>query len=143
MLTPALCVTMTRSIMSLRRLLTVWVHRVKTLSEKLFEEFCEERGIGCERIEEDEEKTPDYLLSFSGTSAIAEVKEIQRNEVEKESDRILKERGYGECLTNEPGDRVRNKIRKASPQFKRRAEGKKPGILVLFDGGCAYRHLDP
>lgn len=116
---------------------------MKTVSEKLFEKFCGVRGITYERIDEGDEKTPDYLLTLSDTVVVAEVKEIERNEAEKESDRRLKERGYGDCLTNEPGDRVRNKIRKASPQIRRRAEGKKPGILVLFDGGCAYRHLDP
>jgi hypothetical protein len=116
---------------------------MKTLSEKLFEKFCDDHGIACQRIEEGIGKTPDYELSLSGTSAIAEVKEIERNEAEKESDRLLNERGYGEVLSNVPGGRARSKITKASPQIKRRTKGKKPGILVLYDRGRAHGHLDP
>lgn len=116
---------------------------METDSERLFEQICEKCGIAYERIEAGEDKTPDYLLSLSGVSVIAEIKEIERNEAELESDRLLEERGYGACLSIEPGDRVRLKIRKASPQIKRRTEGKRPGILVLFDRGRACGHLDP
>ena len=116
---------------------------MKTDSEKIFEDICSAHSVPCEKIEEGAEKTADYLIRMSNLEIIAEVKEIERNAVERESDRLLEERGYGECLRNEPGDRVRNKIRKASPQIKRLTAGSKPGILVLFDGGRAHGHLDP
>lgn len=116
---------------------------MKTNSEKLFERICNELNINCNRLDEGDRKTPDYLLSLSGTEVIAEVKEIERNKAEQESDRLLKKRGYGSCLSNTPGDRIRSKIRKASPQIKQRTEGKKPGVLVLYDRGQSYGHLDP
>jgi hypothetical protein len=116
---------------------------MKTISEQLFEEFCDDNGIEYERLEEGEEPSPDYLLTIPCTSVIVEVKEIERNKVEQESDKELKERGYGNVLKNEPGDRVRTKIRKASSQIKKRTKGKLPGLLVLYDEGNAHRHLDP
>ena len=114
-----------------------------TISEEFFEKFCRDQGINCERIEEDGETSPDYLLRIQDHIIIAEVKEIEKNKEERESYKLLKERGRGKVLTNEPGDRVRSKIRKASPQIKARTEGKYSGILVLFDGGNSFRHLDP
>lgn len=116
---------------------------MKTRSEEIFEELCAAHSVPCERIKEGTSKTADYLIRMSDVEIVAEVKEIERNSAERESDRLLKERGYGECLGNEPGDRVRNKIRKASPQIKRLAKGTRSGMLVLFDGGRACGHLDP
>ena len=116
---------------------------MKTCSERIFENLCAAHSVPCERIQEGTSKTADYLIQMSNVEIVAEVKEIERNSAERESDRLLKERGYGERLTNEPGDRVRNKIRKASPQIKRLTAGTKPGMLILFDGGRANGHLDP
>lgn len=116
---------------------------MKTQSEEIFEKFCADCGISCHRIDERDEKAADYELSLSGTDVIFEVKEFERNKEEKESDRLLEERGYGKCLSNVPGDRVRSKLRKASPQIKRLTDGVKPGVLILFDRGYLYGHNDP
>jgi hypothetical protein len=118
-----------------------------TQSEQWFEEFCAFVGLSFERIEEEEGKTPDYFLDIENKKIIVEVKEFSRNKKERESDRLLEERGYGEALSNTPGDRVRKKISNASAQIKERTEGKYPSILALCDirHGCGQitGHVDP
>lgn len=99
-------------------------------------------GISIERIEETSNKTPDYELNIAGTTVIAEVKEIDRNPEERESDRTLKQRGHGNRLSKTPGNRVRKKITSASPQLKARSQGRYPTILVLFEKGPLAGHLD-
>ncbi len=118
-----------------------------TQSEQWFEEFCNSVGLKFERIEEGELKTPDYFLDVDNQKIIVEVKEFARNKEERESDRLLEERGYGEALSNTPGDRVRKKISGASAQIKERTQGIYPSILVLCDirHGCGQvtGHVDP
>ena len=104
---------------------------VETQSEKWFEEFCGKARIAYKRIAEGKCKTPDYELTIDGQCIIVEVKEITRNKGERESDRLLSARGYGEVLCNTPGDRVRKKIADSSPQIKALAQGRCPSMLVL------------
>lgn len=109
-----------------------------THAETFFEKFCATAGIKCDPIQTERDRTPDYELTIEGQRIIVEVKEINRNKDEKEPLRQHgREEGHGT-----PGDRVRGKIRKASPQIKALTKGIYPSILVLFDrtwGG----HLDP
>lgn len=113
----------------------------RPVSELLFEDYCERAGIQWKRIEEGHGKTPDYQLLVDGRKIIAEVKEITRNKEERESDRLLKERGYGKALVEKPGARVR-KIMDSSLQIKARTAGRHPGLLVLYDDGQIAGHLD-
>jgi hypothetical protein len=103
-----------------------------TQSEKWFEEFCINVGIECSRISENDGKTPDYQLQIDGQYIIVEVKEIARNKAEQESDRLVEKRGYGDVLSNTPGDRVRKKIADSSAQIKAKTLGTLPSILVLL-----------
>lgn len=114
---------------------------IKTFSEALFERFCQERRIQYQRVPEEPRQTPDYELVFSQTSVIVEVKEIARNDEERESDRLLAERGYGLVTGGTPGARVRQKIADSSSQIKARTLGNLPSMLVLFDGGRG--HIEP
>ena len=120
---------------------------MKTQSEKWFEEFCKNTGLGCHRIVVEEGKTPHYQLDIDDQRIIVEVKEFSRNKEEQESDRLLVERGYGKALSNTPGDRVRKKITDSSAQIKARTQGVNPSILVLCDikYGCGQiaGHTDP
>lgn len=113
----------------------------KTLSEQLFENYCAQRGIVCERVPESETHTPDYELVIGVDRVIVEVKEITRNKEEQESDRMMKLRGYGNVLSHTPGERVRKKIAACSAQLKARSRGRLPSILVVFDGRVAG-HVD-
>jgi hypothetical protein len=120
---------------------------LKTQSEKWFEDYCVNSEITCKRILEDTNPTPDYELTMDGQQIIVEVKEITRNREERESYRLVLERGYGNVLSDTPGDRVRKKITDSSPQIKARTHGVYPSILVLCDllHGCGQitGHLDP
>jgi hypothetical protein len=113
----------------------------RTLSETWFEEFCARAGILYVRVAETESKTPDYTLTVQGQTVIAEVKEITRNKEERESDRLVRERGYGNVTGGTPGARVRKKIAESSAQIKALAQGRHPSVLVLFDFGRG--HLEP
>lgn len=120
---------------------------MKTQSEAWSEQFCAGAGIACERIAEGDCRMPDYKLTIDGQCIVVEVKEITRNKEERESDRLLSGRGYGEVLCNTPGDRVRKKIADSSPQIKALANRRYPSMLVLCDirRGCGQvsGHLDP
>jgi hypothetical protein len=67
-----------------------------------------------------------------------------RNDEERESDRLLFKRGYGNALGGgTPGNRVRKKIADSSPQIKARTQGRYPSILVLCELHQIGGHLDP
>ena len=101
----------------------------QTVSELLFEDYCDRVGIDWNRIKKKAgAPTPDYELVIDGRKIIAEVKEFNRN---------TEEHGYG----GEPGAQVRNKITAGSPQIKAKTKGRYPGILVLYDNGQIAGHL--
>jgi hypothetical protein len=115
----------------------------KTISEEVFEEYCAGRGIPCNRIPETSTKTPDYELVLGTQRVIVEVKEIARNPEERESDRLLAERGRGNVTGGTPGDRVRSKIAACSKQIKARTNGILPSMLVVFNDGRVLGHVEP
>jgi hypothetical protein len=114
----------------------------KTMSEEVFEDFCARRGIVCHRVPEGEARTPDYELICGDVQIVVEVKEIAANREERESDRVLAERGYGNVLSHTPGERVRKKVADCSPQIKARTVGIHPSILVVFERGRVVGHVD-
>ena len=121
----------------------------KTKSEQAFEDYCTAVGIAWTRIDESDTKRPDYSLEIDGRTVIAEVKEVDRNPEEQESDRQLEATGFGKSLSNTPGQRVRKKITAASKQIKALTKGRHPGILVLTvrsltlaDWFWAFHHVD-
>ena len=115
---------------------------MKTMSEQIFEEFCARRGIVCQRIPEGEGRTPDYELLFGDVRVVVEVKEMTPNKEERESNRLVRERGYGNAISTTPGDRVRKKIADCSAQIKARTGGTHPSMLVVFDSGRVAGHAD-
>ena len=114
----------------------------RPLSELLFEDYCTGIGIDWECIpEENEAKTPDYKLAFDNQTIIAEVKEFTQNKDEREANQLMREHGRLTALHEVPGDRIRSKIKKSSPQIKARTAGRYPGLLVLCDDGRIAWHL--
>ena len=105
----------------------------RTLSEYLFERFCDERKIPWSRIPETDVRTPDYDLFPGTTPVVVEVKEIERNAEEIENDRLAEERGWGNAIGPTPGARIRAKIVSSSGQIKVRTQGSCPSMLVVFD----------
>lgn len=114
----------------------------RTTSEEQFEAFCQLRGISLERIPEADTRTPDYQITIGSEQIIVEIKETSPNPEELESERLVKERGYGNATGGTPGDRVRKMIRSASAQLKARSNGVLPTLLVVFDQGRVAGHVE-
>lgn len=114
----------------------------QTVSEREFELFCRLRGVPLTRIPETDKRTPDYEITLGPERIIVEVKETSTNPEERESRRLLAERGYGIATGGTPGDRVRKMISSASPQLKARSRGVLPTMLVVFDQGRVCGHVE-
>ena len=123
-----------------------------TRGEREFEKFCRQNGIKLSHIQRDETKTPDYEMITGDQIIIAEVKDIERNPAERKSDEendkewgVGKVRDRGSDTGGKVGDRVRNKIKKASRQIAGRTSGEYPGLLVLYEydeHGFRPSHID-
>lgn len=113
------------------------------MSEQIFETLCTRLGIAWRRVPESSGQTPDYELVLGSATVVVEVKETAPNAEQRESDRLLQERGYGNVTGGTPGDRVRKKISDCSAQIKARTAGTHPSMLVVFDQGRVARHIDP
>lgn len=115
----------------------------KTISELLFERFCDENNILWHSIETKSkkgEKTPDYELICNEQKIIAEIKQFDSN---KEDKRVREEGKKRSCVGywEEPGRRVRLKIKSALPQLRELSNNKFPAIIILYDN-VPIRSLD-
>ena len=101
----------------------------RTVSELLFEAYCERTQIDCEPIPTEKGvKTPDYELSIGGQVIIAEVKEL-----------LEEDEAQGQVKSEIVGDRIREKIRQCARQLKTRTGSRHPRMLVLYrNGGLGY-----
>lgn len=113
----------------------------RTLSEKLFEQFCRDKAIRCRPVGVGRDRTPDYDIFLSRRKVVVEVKEITPNPAERVAEMALR-KGQFSVRSFTPGDRVRGKIADAAPQIKARAQYRYPGLIVLFASGLLTCHLD-
>jgi len=107
----------------------------KTISEILFERFCNENNILWRSIEtksKEGKKTPDYELICNEQKIIAEIKQFDSNKEDKRIREESKKRGIA-GYWEEPGRRVRLKIKSALPQLRGLTNNKFPAIIVLYD----------
>jgi len=108
----------------------------KTVSEKLFERFCEENGIQYNQIKPpttSHTQSPDYEIQTDTGTVIVEVKQFDPNKEDRRVAKQLQERGYSDAFGGEPGARVRLKIQSGVKQLKARSRGRFPTILVLYN----------
>ncbi len=97
----------------------------RTVSELLFEAYCERAQIACKPVPTEKGvKTPDFELSIGGQVIIAEVKELTEED-----------EGPGRVKSEIVGARIREKIRQCARQLKTRTAGRHPGMLVLYRNG--------
>jgi hypothetical protein len=119
----------------------------KTVSESLFERFCDDNHIEYERIEASSipnKKEPDYEIQTATEIVIVEVKQFDPSEEEKKLYQQLQERGYTDAYGGEPGAKVRRKIQNGAKQLKARSGGKLPTLLVLYNNvPISDRGVDP
>lgn len=97
-----------------------------TRGEIVFEQFCTIHAIAFERVDEGHQPTPDYIIALGDGHAVAEVKQIDKDEnfTAISGSRTI-------------GDHVRAKINEARNQVRVSANGGKPTILLI------YNNLDP
>jgi len=110
-----------------------------TISEKYFEQLCASKGVGCERICETDERTPDYRVTISPIELITEVKQLDPRP-EDEKHRKL----WG--TPESPGGfdasrRVRGKLDDGYPQVKRLAKGQFPTMIVVYNNAGEWNRL--
>ena len=114
----------------------------RTHSEKLFELYCDHKGINWRRVSVGADQTPDYEIFLPRRKVVVEVKEITPNPEERKAEEEIRRKGFSVGSTT-PGDRVRKKISEASPQIRARTKRRFPGLLVLFQRGVIPHHIDP
>jgi hypothetical protein len=103
-----------------------------TKSEVLFDRYCELLQYGVETIPTEGVPTPDRLVTTPRGQVIAEIKELTPSANDLRQLKELQERGWTHHRGT-PGARAYEKIRKAAPQLKARADRGLPCILVLYD----------
>jgi hypothetical protein len=114
---------------------------MKTKSEILFEQFCEEHQLKCVPVPRTSGRTPDYDVYFREHQVVVEIKQI--DPTPEEAERIARWEA-GEMITfgGEAGKRVRQEITDARKQLKR-AKGKYPALLVLYNNAEPISYSDP
>jgi len=78
----------------------------RTLSEQLFETYCDRRRIRWRRVVEGNSRTPDYEVFLPHRKVIVEVKETTPNPEEQRAAKELEQKGFAVGSIT-PGDRVR------------------------------------
>lgn len=117
----------------------------KTTSEIFFEQFCTRNGVRWEPIATEVApgaKTPDYAIFPKDTKVITEIKEIQENATERQQREKLAEVGwstFGEGGVK-VGDRARDIITTAAKQLRRKAKGKFPALIVIYNPSFLLSH---
>lgn len=112
----------------------------QTISEKLFEKLCFQRGVGCERIPETMKKTADYRVTLSSVNLIAEIKQLEPNDGDK---KLAETWGVQESPgTVAPSNRVRALLAQGYAQIKCSSEGKLPAMIVLYNNSGQWNWID-
>ncbi|MCC8535553.1 hypothetical protein ACDH70_13450 [Xanthomonas axonopodis pv. poinsettiicola] len=93
----------------------------RTISERLFETFCAQHRLDCQRIAETSSRTPDYHVWFGSTLVAVEIKQI-------ESDRGIDPDGV---WSRTIGWHVRQKIVEARGQLRAAAGAGMPTMLLI------------
>lgn len=122
-----------------------------TKGQQEFEKYCRENNITLFDVpRHDGKKTPDYKMVIGNETIIVEVKDIERNPTERKSDEendkkygVGRFRSRGSDTGGMAGDRVRNKIKKASSQIADHTGVRYSGLLVLYEHDFAPNHTHP
>lgn len=63
-----------------------------TISEQMFEKFCNQNSIKFKKIPTENNPTPDYEFFPNGKKVIAEITQMDQNDEENEMEKELKKR---------------------------------------------------
>jgi hypothetical protein len=109
----------------------------KTISEILFEQFCDENRVQWHKIPVASvfsRKTPDYQIKCADNTVIVEVKEFDLSPDDRTRLDQLRKLGTTGGYDPKLDKRVRKKIDHAMPQLRRLAKSIYPAIMVLYSG---------
>jgi hypothetical protein len=107
-----------------------------TVSEKIFEEYCQQNRIYFNKINTESnsaKKSPDYEIIVNSQKIIVEIKQIDPNPNDKKNEERLRLTGTGGTFGGKIGKRISQKITSAMPQLKVRAKNKYPSLLVIYN----------
>ena len=111
-----------------------------TISERLFEKLCDERGISWDRIPEQGITTADYRVILSCGPIVVEIKQLDLNEADQHLDQNWSE---GEVVMGGPPvKRVQGVLSTGYKQIKISTEGKLPGIILLYNNAGPLNRID-
>jgi hypothetical protein len=113
-----------------------------TKSEQLFEAFCEQIAVEWRRVPEARKRRPDYEIYTNNTRIIAEIKQTDPNEEEKNLEKRQR-KGEAVVFGTTPGERIRRALRAANPQLKQLSCGKLPALLIMYNNSPCSLHTDP
>ena len=104
-----------------------------TISEQLFQDYCDARSYAFVRIPvvANSGRFPDYAIQ-TPNGVVCEVKQINKNEQDKEFELSMKECGNAD-YSRSIGKRARASLVKASGQLKRYENDPRPCVAVFFD----------
>ncbi|MGD8456369.1 MAG: hypothetical protein PVF83_08300 [Anaerolineales bacterium] len=117
----------------------------KTISEKLFEQFCNRQGIRFEPIPRKPGKhTSDYRIWLNEKyQIIVEVKQMDWNKADKKLiENVRKGKEITSSFRTTGHKRIGKIIKKAYSQLKNSSEGIYPAIIVVYDNTQGLSHLD-
>lgn len=112
-----------------------------TLSEEIFERYCHDKGIFCNRIPEGNFKTPDYLIKVDLCDILIEIKQLDENENDKRINGTLR-CGGSIVMAGSPVDRVRSQIASGYKQIKSYNKQGYPAGIVLYNNAGPLAYID-
>lgn len=111
-----------------------------TLSEQLFQRFCDLNGVACHVVPIAAERTPDFRIVVRGAELFCEVKQIEPNadDISELKEAYATGQGKGRWVPN----RLRKVFRNVSGQLRAAADAGIPTLLVVYDATPfrAYTH---
>jgi hypothetical protein len=111
-----------------------------TLSEQLFEKFCEENRLVANRIPTGNRPTPDYKVCRASQSVIFEIKQFNPNQQDMRAIEALRR---GDAFHDYLRNRVREVLKDVSPQLKAAWQVNRPGVLVVYNNTPVSAGTDP
>lgn len=111
----------------------------QTISERLWEEFCDANSVRCDRVPVGVSRTPDYVIRLCDQRIACEVKQLEQDTCEREA--LEQSLLTGKTSTHWVRSGVRNKLKKVSGQLKSAAVAGVPTLLVMYDNGPLRSHL--
>lgn len=113
---------------------------LSTISERLFQQLCSQRGVACARLPQGTVKTADYRVSLASVTLITEVKQLDPNDEDKNLAPVWGTPNFPATVA--PSDRIQGQLEEAYPQIKRSGEGKWPTMIVVYNNSGPWNYID-